>query len=149
MPPDAEPKQTGPADPVDESWSSQFDELSEYVGHYFAARSDLLRTRSSKLAWSLATGVGIGVVGLCLAGAAAARLLGGIAGGLTLLSGGRVWAGDLLTGLLVFASAGIGFILIRKRAESTRRRRLFAKYERRHDHQIERFGHDMSDRSAG
>jgi hypothetical protein len=146
---DADPEAHAPADAAEESWSSQISEVSDYVGHYFAARSDLWRTRSSKLVWNLATGVGAGVVGLSLAAVAASRLLAGIAGGLTVLLGGRAWAGDLLTGILVLASAGIGFTLIRKRAERERRRRLFAKYEQRHASQTERFGHDMSDRAAG
>nr|AXL05498.1 hypothetical protein ACD_62C00083G0012 [uncultured bacterium] len=149
MSPDADPAAHAPVDAAEESWSSQFDEASEYLGHYFAARSDLWRIRSSKLAWNLAAGIGAGVVGVSLAAVAAACLLAGIAGGLTALLGGRAWAGDLLTGILVLASAGIGFTLIRKRAESARRRRLFAKYEQRHDSQLQRYGHDMSDRAAG
>jgi hypothetical protein len=149
MPPAADSGGQETSPPASESWSAQFDEMSEYLGHYFAARSDLFRVRSSKLVWNLAMGLGAGVVGLCLAAVAVSKLLGGVAGGLTILLGGRVWAGDLMTGVLVLTSAGVGFFLIRKRAEGERRRKLFAKYERRHDHQTERFGHDMSDRAAG
>jgi hypothetical protein len=145
----ADPEGHAPADDAEESWSSQFDELTNYLGHYFTARSDLFRTRSSKLVWNLATGVGAGVVGVCLAAVAAGRLLAGIAGGLTVLLGGRAWAGDLLAGSLVLVSAGVGFTIIRIRAERERRRRLFAKYAQKHDLQTERFGHDMSDRAAG
>src|SRR6187401_85940 len=113
MSPDAEPDAHAPADAAEESWSAQISEVSDYVGHYFAARSDLWKIRSSKLAWNLAAGVGAGVVGVCLAAVAAGRLLAGVAGGLTLLLGGRAWAGDLLAGVLVLASAGIGFFLLR------------------------------------
>jgi hypothetical protein len=148
---DAEPLsgESAPTQPAEQTWSSQFDELSEYLGHYFAARKDLWGLRSSKLVWNLAAGVLAGIVGVSLVAVAVARLIAGVAGGLTLLLGGRAWAGDLLTGVLILASAGIGFFLIRKRAESGRRRRLFEKYERRHQLQTERFGHDMSDRAAG
>jgi hypothetical protein len=147
-PASGEPAETRPGEP-EETWSSQFDEISEYVGHYLAARKDLWGLHSSKLVWNLAAGVLAGVVGISLAAVAAGRLLAGVAGGLTMLLGGRAWAGDLLAGILVLASAGIGFFFIRKRAESARRRKLFEKYERRHQLQTERFGHDMSDRAAG
>src|SRR5688572_17940832 len=137
IPPDADPDAHAPVDAAEESWSSQFSEASDYVGHYFAARSDLWKLRSSKLVWNLATGVLAGAVGISLLAVAAGRLLAGIAGGLAVLLGGRAWAGDLLTGILVLASVGIGFTLIRKRAERDRRRRLFAKYEQRHASQSE------------
>jgi hypothetical protein len=88
-------------------------------------------------------------VGVCLAGVAVSRLLAGVAGGLTVLLGGRAWAGDLLAGGLVLVLAGVGFYITRTRAERDRRRRLYEKYAQRHDLQTERFGHDMSDRAAG
>ena len=147
--PDVDPDAHAPADTDEESWSSQFSEASDYLSHYFAARSDLWKVRSSKLVWNLATGVLAGAVGIALLAVAAGQLLAGIAGGLTMLLGGKAWAGDLLTGFLVLASVGIGFFLIRKRAEGERRRRLFTKYEQRHDSQTQQFGHDMSDRAAG
>jgi hypothetical protein len=155
-PPPPNERTTGAGDPAadarerfDDSWSSQFDELSEYLGHYFAARSDLWKLRGSKLAWNAALGALAGVVGFSLIAVAIARLLAGVAGGLALLFGGRAWAADLVTGVAVLAAIGIGFTLVRARAARERRNRLFAKYERRHDLQTERFGHDMSDRAAG
>jgi hypothetical protein len=148
MQPDPDPASEASAS-FDDSWSAQFDELSEYMGHYFAARSDLWKIRGNKLAWKVGLGVLAGIIGISLVAVAVARVLGGIAGGLSILLGGRAWAADLLTGIVVLAAAVIGFIFLRGRAARERRRRLFAKYERRHDSQTERFGHDMSDRAAG
>src|SRR5947208_14581835 len=89
---------------VAEAWRSVVDklgELGEYAGHYLAAKSDAFKLTMRNVAVMAA----LGIIGLIAAGGlvvtAVVLLCVGIAHGIAALLGGRMWAGELITGVLL------------------------------------------------
>jgi hypothetical protein len=77
--------------------------LREYALYYVSARVDVVKHRVRKaILWAAAGVMGM-VAGAVVLITAIVLLLDGIAAGLAALLGGRRWAGDLITGIVVLA----------------------------------------------
>lgn len=123
-------------------------ELQDYAAYYLAARADALKLQARTI-------LTYGVLGLMAGMAAAAGLitavvlaLGGIANGLGQLMGGRIWAGQLITGLGVLIIAAATVVIGLRSVTNSSRRRTMAKYEHWRNQQRAQFGHDVVGRAA-
>ncbi len=117
-------------------------ETLDYLGHYIRARLDLgkLALRNG-LIKAAAGAVGL-LVGVAIVATAAVLLTAGIAGGLGAMVGGRLWLGQLITGVLILGLVAAGGArAARSIRESSRKRRL-REYARRKRRQRARFGRD-------
>ena len=134
--------QESPLDPL----RADLAELATSAAHYVTARRDLLAARARSALFWICVALGAACVTLAAAAMAVVMILQGVALALAELLGGRLWAGQLLTGtavLLVF-SAAVWFVF----QESNRhwQQRVMAKYE--HYKQRERAARERSDRRA-
>ena len=84
-----------------------------------------------------------GLAGAAVIVTAAVLVIQGIAAGLTVLCGGRAWAGDLLAGVLVLAAVGLGMFAAVRSVLRASRRRTLEKYEHRRKQQREELGRDV------
>ncbi|MHB1033302.1 MAG: hypothetical protein ACYC35_05685 [Pirellulales bacterium] len=123
-------------------------ELVEYASYYLAVQSDLLRRQARVLVLYVLFGLAGALVATVILAAAAVFLIQGVAGGLSALFGGRIWAGELATGVAVPAAAGLAAYLGWKKWMRTSCRSVREKYERRQQAQRARFGRDLHDRVA-
>jgi hypothetical protein len=135
-----------PADPL-APLMAHLKELIEYAGFYAAVRIDKLRV---SLAQGLFYAV-LGFVGL-LAGATAViaavvMLLDGLATGLGVLLGGRVWLGQLIVGFVLLAGGGAGAWYFIRRQLGALRGRIREKYEQRKQDERAAFGTDIARRA--
>ncbi len=123
-------------------------EMRAFAAHYSAARIDRLRLSMRDAAM---TGAGLIVAGI-LAGAAGVvaivLVLEGLTDGLTLLLDGRVWAAELIVGVVVLVILGAAGWLAYASANARLRRNRIAKYEARKTEQRLKFGRDV-DSAAG
>src|SRR4051812_39120430 len=89
----------------------KFAELRAYVQQYLSAKVDQLKLTARNIAIFAA----LGVVGLIVAGAtiviALVLLFQGLAGAIAAGLGGRVWAGDLIVGLVLLGIFVVGAIV--------------------------------------
>jgi hypothetical protein len=133
-----------PLDPV----MRRLAEMREYVTDYLEARGDAFKLRARQTALRAALGF-VALVGLIAAVASATVLvLSGTAGGIAAALGGRLWAGQLITGLTLFLILGLVTWLGIRRINETSRRGTIDKYERKHLEQRARVGQDVRQRSA-
>lgn len=123
----SEQKTAEPYEPLLKAVAEWFDSLE----HYWSARTDLVRLRIRKAIFAGALAA-VGVVAMLIVLAVSIWLLvAGIAGGLTEAFGGRAWAGNLATGLMIPLIIG-SWLLIRSRRRSTAElQRQQARYETR------------------
>jgi hypothetical protein len=123
-------------------------ELKEYMGYYAAAKMDFIKS-SLRNVGLLA---GIGVVGLIAGGAilatAAVLLVAGIAQGLGILFGYRMWLGNLVTGLFILGTLGAGVWIVMSKLKNSWRNATWKKYEERKRDQRKNYGHDVHQRAA-
>jgi hypothetical protein len=118
--------------------------LKEYFSHYVAVRADTARLRIRNVLGVLilaSIGLVAGATGLVVA---VVLLLDGTCNGLTVLLGGRLWAGQLLTGALVLAGAACGVLIGLKVWTRTASHQLRKKYELRGRTQCAAFERDVS-----
>jgi hypothetical protein len=115
-----------------------------------------LETRLDALGLSIrraVVGLALGVVGAIGAAAglvmAVVLLLRGLAEALTVLFGGRAWAGDLVVGGGVILLTAGSLWAVKAYLASVARRRTVEKYEHQRSQQRTRVGHDASQRVAG
>lgn len=118
-------------------------ELREYAEHFAQAKLDTLKLAARKAGvWAVA-GV-LALVAACVfVVTAIVMLVSGIAHGLGVLFGNRVWLGELVTGLVIvlgLAGAIVGGMIVTDRAS---KKRTLKKYEQRKRNQQDRFGHDV------
>ena len=121
----------------------QLNELYEFASYYLSARADLVRAHARRVVVRVLLGVIAAIVALCSVAAAVIFVLMGIAGGLAQLFGGRQWAGNLTTGALLLALAGVALWIVVPRALTAARRRMQDKYAHRRQAQRAAFGHDV------
>lgn len=128
-----------------EKLASQF---GEYVGHLLRVRADkaMLAIRTA-LIWAI-VGAAAGMMGLAAVVYATVLLLSGIAGGLGALFGGRLWLGELLTGLIVASTILIGAFMVARSLIGKGEKALHAKYEAIRKSQREKYGRDVQEAAA-
>ncbi len=124
------------------------DELKEYGSLYIATRIDGIKRTVRNIGLYAA----VGVLGLIAGGALVATAVGlivvGIANLLSELFGGRVWLGNMATGILILAILAGGVWFMMNKLTGTWRSQTMKKYEQRKQAQRERFGHDVAQRAA-
>ncbi len=98
-------------------------DLTAYAAHYAAAQTDLLRLKIRK-AFLLVLAWVFGRIVLTVALAYAVwMVLRGVSGGLAEALGGRIWAGDLITGSMFLATvAGVVYFGSRRWAGISRQK---------------------------
>jgi hypothetical protein len=107
-------------------------ELRRHAGHYVQAAADSFRLTVRQAALRTVLGCLGAVVGVAVLVTSTVMLLDGIAGGIAAALGGRVWAGQLITGAVVLSGIALAcWWLIGRMTESSRRRTI-EKYERQH-----------------
>lgn len=122
-------------------------ELQDYLSYYLAARTDAVKLQVRTLLIYAALGVVGGLVGVAALIAAVVLALSGTANGLAELLGGRLWAGQLITGatVLVITAAAIFFAM--RSITGGSRKKTVKKYENWRGNQQAQFGHDVLQRS--
>lgn len=123
-------------------------EVKEYLGYFLATKVDALRLSIRQAIFYAA----LGVIGLLAAVAgvvtAVVLLLIGAAHLISVLLGGRQWAGELIVGATVIGSIALATFIVLSKLTRTSRTQTVKKYESRKRQQRLRFGHDVSDRAA-
>jgi hypothetical protein len=127
----------------------QLRELREYANYYASAKSDTIKlSLQNALLWVALAAVGFVVAcGVCVT--ASCLLLFGVAEGLSVVFGGRLWVGNLLTGGLMLAGFGGGMYGLMVAYRRASRARTVQEYEKRQALQETRYGHNVSERAAG
>jgi hypothetical protein len=123
-------------------------ELREYADYYLAARVDGVKASVRRIAALAIVGVLAAVVLLSALAASTVLVITGMARGLAVLAGGRVWLGELAVGgaiLVLFTIAVAGGLRL---WSASQRRKTQQKYERRRNEQRARFGRDAAQRAA-
>jgi len=125
----------------------QFEELRAYATHFVSAKVDgFMLSARQLLVWAV-----LGIVGLiALVGVVVTSIvlfLGGAAGGLGRLFGGRLWLGQLVVGggLLLLLTLGI-LIGVRTWQRRTLQQKV-QQYDERQRQQRVAFGHSVADRA--
>lgn len=126
----------------------QVREMKEYFSYYVAVKTDSAKLHlRNTLLWMVLSAMGF--VTLCgLLIIAGWFLLGGIAGGLGVLFGGRLWIGNIVTGVLASAGLGLGMYYAVAKRMSVSRKRTIQKYEERQARQQTEFGHKTCDQAT-
>ncbi len=124
-------------------FQAQLEELDEYAKLYASAKRDALALLVRRAAfWSAAALVAASVAVTAVVTATVLAMLG-LTQLLSEVLGNRAWAGNLILGggLLLTLSLGLAtmFVLL----QSKFRKQTVQKYERRHQAQRARFGHDV------
>jgi hypothetical protein len=121
----------------------QFHELGEYVSYYVTAKTDSakLSVRNTVL-WIALAAMGFIVVAALII-TATWLLLNGIAEGVSVLLGGRVWVGNIVTGVLLLVGLGLAIYSTMTIRRITSRERVVCKYEQRQAQQQEQFGRNV------
>jgi hypothetical protein len=97
---------------------------------------------------SAGLGVLAGVTGAAALVVAVVQILYGISEGIAILLGGRAWAGNLITGVVVIGATVIAVRLVISRMTGESRRQRMEKYERIQDQQRAELGIDVAQRAA-
>ena len=135
-----------PGEAFKSAWS-RLGQLGEYFRHYLSARIDLLKLSLRNAAIYAALGL-VGLIALmALVATLVVMLLGGLAELIAAGLGGRMWAGNLIVSLGMFALIGIGAWLGLKMLRDSHFKQTKAKYELRHQQQREKFGDSAFERS--
>jgi flagellar basal body-associated protein FliL len=126
----------------------QLHELGEYVSYYVTAKTDSakLSLRNTVLWISFAVLGFVIVAGLIIT--AAWFLLNGIAEGVSVLFGGRLWVGNIVTGVLLLVGLGFAMYYTVAARRMTSRERMVRKYEQRQARQQAQFGRNVHDPTA-
>lgn len=123
-------------------------ELRDYAAYYLAARADALKLQARTIAIYAALGLTAGIAGAGALITAVVLALGGVANGFAQLLGGRVWAGQLITGLGVLLIAAATIVFGLRYLTNSSRGRTKKKYELWRNDQRAQFGHDVVERAT-
>lgn len=122
-------------------------ELREYAATYSQVKADRWKLSARQAAIRAVLGSVAAVAGIGFVVTASVMVLNGIAGGLAELMGDRWWAGQLVTGLLLFIALGLAAWLGVRSITKSSRQRTVERYEQRYREQQARFGHDAPHRA--
>jgi len=110
-------------------------ELQTHVNHYVQATADSFRLTARQLALKAALGLLGLLVGATMLVTAAVLVLQGTAGGIAVALGGRLWAGQLITGAVLLLFVGAGAWWMTSSLTKSSRRKTLEKYERQHEYE--------------
>jgi hypothetical protein len=112
-------------DAVQADWAN----LLRAAQHYFAVRRDLARSQMQMALWQVMAGVVAGVLALTAVSTAMVLVLLGATHGLAEVFGGRLWAGELVVGIVVVSLVLMGTTQNIQRLRSRWHQQTMAKYE--------------------
>lgn len=127
---------------------SQLEELGDYARLYASAKKDALTSSVRRLALWAALGIVVASIAVTAVVTATVLAMVGLAQLLGEAFGDRLWAGYLVSGGGLLVALVVGLLLAMKLLDSKFRKQTVQKYERRHQAQRARFGHDASERSG-
>lgn len=122
--------------------------LREHLATYVSAKTDSaqLRLRNAALWMALVAMGSATLVGLLVT--AGWFVLHGVAGGLGVLFGDRLWVGNVVTGVLAWAGLGLGTYCVVARRMMLSRKATIQKYEERRTRRQEKLGHNVGDQAV-
>jgi hypothetical protein len=123
-------------------------ELQNYAAYYLSARADALKLQARSIAIYAVLGLLAALAGAAGLITAVVLTLDGMANGLGYLMGGRIWAGQLVTGLGILVVAAATVVIAMRYLTNSSRKRTMAKYEHWRNDQRAQFGHDVFRRAA-
>jgi hypothetical protein len=107
-------------------------QLRQQASLYAEATADRFKLSARQAAIYAALGCLALLAGGALVVTSAVLILNGTAGGLAVLLGGRLWAGQLITGVVLLVAIAAGAWLGVRSLTGSSRRKTIEKYERRH-----------------
>lgn len=123
-------------------------ELADYARYYVAVRWGAIKLKIRNVALFAALGLLGAVIGATALVTATVLLSLGIARGLALLMGGRLWLGYLVFGLLVMILLGAGAWWGMRWLSDKSRHQTFRTFETMKRKQREQYGHDVRTKAA-
>jgi len=111
---------------------SHLADLREQASLYAEATADRVKLTVRQAAVRAALGCLALLAGAAVVITAAVLTLNGVAGGIGALLGDRIWAGQLITGVLILAALAAGAWWGAHSLTDSSRRKTLKKYERRH-----------------
>jgi hypothetical protein len=123
-------------------------ELQDYVAFYLSTKADALKLQVRTVLIYAALGIVAAIVGAGALTTAVVLALNGVANGLAHLLGGRLWAGQLITGSSILLILAAAIILGMRYVTNSSRKKTKEKYDHWRDEQRTRFGHDVGQRAA-
>jgi hypothetical protein len=122
-------------------------ELIAFAAYYVAAQVDRFKLTAINIAMFVILGAVAAFVGVAVVLTAGVLLVVGVAGGLGELFGGRRWAGDLVTAVVILGVLLGGTVVAFKIVTKSTRGKLVAAYEQRKREQRSSFGTDVDEQS--
>jgi hypothetical protein len=122
-------------------------ELADYVSYYLSVQADQFRLRIRRAVLAVLLSVMAAIGGVALIVTAVVILLHGIGEGLGWLFGGRMWLGNLVTGLGMLGLTVLALVVITRRIVKISRTRTIEKYAELRQQQLRQHGHDVGSRS--
>ena len=122
----------------------QLGELREHVAYLVSVKLGQFKLQLRTLLMFAALGIIGGIAGVAIICIAVAQLLGGIAGGLSLLLDGHLWLGHLITSVVVLLTIGIAVKVAIGRMTSSSRQATVAAFEARKQQQQADYGRDAA-----
>jgi hypothetical protein len=136
----------GPSEAWHAAWS-HVAELREYASHYAQAKADAIKVTLRNAGVYAAIGI-IGMLVACTITITAAVLLCmGIAHAIGRLMGNQMWAGELVTAVLILGAIAVGVLVVLNKIKTGWRKTTFKQYEHRHEKQRAHFGHDVEEQA--
>jgi hypothetical protein len=120
-------------------------ELRRHADWYLQATADSFRLTVRQMALRGVLAVLGLVVGVAFLVTASVLTLNGLAGGIAVALDGRLWAGQLITGLVLLIGVALASWLAIRKITANSRRRTIEKYERRHYDPSGRFSHEAGE----
>jgi len=127
-------------------FQAQLEELADYARLYASAKKDALTSSIRRAALWMAIGLVAASVAVASVITATVLALLGLAQLIGQALGERLWAGYLITGGGFILLLAAGMVLALSTLQTRFRKQTVQKYERRHQAQRARFGHDASER---
>lgn len=123
-------------------------EAKEYVSYFVSAKVDSVKLSVRKAVLYAGLGLVGGVALVAVVCVAVALLLSGAAQGLGALFGGRMWLGNLTTGLIVMVGLGLAAYVGVRRMIGSHRLTTVQKYEKRQDWERRQFGRSVEEAAS-
>ena len=127
--------------------SARVREVVAFANYYVAAQVDRFKLTAINIAMFAVLGLIALAIGLAVVFTAAVVLVIGVAGAIGALLGGRMWAGELITSVVILGTIAAGVVVGFKLATKSTRGKLKASYDRRKQDQRASFGTDVDEQS--
>ncbi len=122
-------------------------ELVEFGSYYVAAQTDRVKLVVINSAMFVVLGLIGACLGLVILATAAALFVVGIADAIGTLLWHQMWAGYLITSVVIIGGLIVGTIVVFKKVTKSSRERLVAAYEQRKSKQRSTLGTDVEEQS--